>query len=772
MVRRGRRNPPLRATGDPPDPPWLKSAKLKKKKNGGSFRYRRSVNCDRIDNVLRRRVRSKYWNNFEKLRKVSHTLVWHGTCFLKFLLTDHYNIEPDTPEKARTKKLLREIPVDRCLRWVFSVVNDGSGWKRSQYSNPHRAVILKEFDRYCELSGFSPLQKPYLSTVCEYEADSVLSHMKNMTYQMFEQKTREAVNKVMDPGNIRKKKPVDEVVDANDDDADGDDAVEYTNLLRHLNQFKTFLEEVKEYALTGSLTDPSLNIPSSLVEDLQEPLKRLQEELSFIPHQRTLADFHKRIKGDPLFYQRPYLDLAMLFEKQDYGECRPLPLSTSFIQPHIPIDTAILSELILGEPVGQGGVNRPGFKKQVWKRFFNLSAPSFRSRSGLQFCHYITTDGFSIRVHLETPGKSSTGGNMGSLANSKELYFDQPENLKVVQQAHNIVVADPNKRDILFFRDKHGKTLRFTQNQLRVETKRRLYSKRLENLKRFYGIEEMQRLIGQHTHNSIIRFGKYLEYMRETRSSLAAYYSDEIFVRQRWYANINRRRCEDRLIQRIRKRFGPLDKIVIVIGDYNHNGLHQLSVIPTMAAGWRRVFTRAGITWFLLNEFRTSSFCPSCHQVVQDRIVYRQSPRPYRANYDPVHGLLLCQSKKCLEVALRKRNRKAMDHGVRNLKGLSLLWRDTDPIGRYFNRDVLACANFFVIIDHALEQYRQNPDRKSFARPAHLSRGNSTVPALRKEMIQQLPQVFQELGIPPEYKKAYKFIHSSPVSAGGIQAFV
>ena len=53
------------------------------------------------------------------------------------------------------------------------------------------------------------------------------------------------------------------------------------------------------------------------------------------------------------------------------------------------------------------------------------------------------------------------------------------------------------------------------------------------------------------------------------------------------------------------------------------------------------MFKRAGHPVWLIDEYKTSSLCPCCHEPV-DTFKHRQNPKPWKSGDAVVHGLLTC----------------------------------------------------------------------------------------------------------------------------------
>lgn len=103
-------------------------------------------------------------------------------------------------------------------------------------------------------------------------------------------------------------------------------------------------------------------------------------------------------------------------------------------------------------------------------------------------------------------------------------------------------------------------------------------------------------------------------------------------------------KSEAEFIKKVKMKFGQPEDVTILLGDWG--GAHMRFHAPTKVKGFRKMFKKAGYDVFLVDEFRTSSLCPMCHDVDQrlETFVRRESPRPYRQHTATVHGLLRCPS--------------------------------------------------------------------------------------------------------------------------------
>ena len=93
------------------------------------------------------------------------------------------------------------------------------------------------------------------------------------------------------------------------------------------------------------------------------------------------------------------------------------------------------------------------------------------------------------------------------------------------------------------------------------------------------------------------------------------------------------------LVARLRKKFGS--EAVLVIG--NWSAPNQKFQDPTRNKGLIEMLKKNGFTVYLIDEFRTSSVCPSCSSDLESKFKVVKNPRPFRRKKTPTvecHGLL------------------------------------------------------------------------------------------------------------------------------------
>lgn len=191
-----------------------------------------------------------------------------------------------------------------------------------------------------------------------------------------------------------------------------------------------------------------------------------------------------------------------------------------------------------------------------------------------------------------------------------------------VRRAHDINLSawwcfiDPNKSDIIFCStktdDDNIKTFRYTQDQKRKETKEKKYRNIRNELKTTVKIDgktpqEWETELSNYNRKSlnIDTFKAYLQKKNEVNTKLLSFYGGRIFRKLKWNAFINRKRSEQKMINRFGSIFGLPKEVVIGFGDWEQRKQMKYKE-PTKGKGMRELFRKAGYEVYLVDEFRTN----------------------------------------------------------------------------------------------------------------------------------------------------------------------
>jgi len=215
-----------------------------------------------------------------------------------------------------------------------------------------------------------------------------------------------------------------------------------------------------------------------------------------------------------------------------------------------------------------------------------------------------------------------------------------------------LVAIDPNMGDLLYCVDSDQKTqtkFRYSQDMRRKETKFKKYRNLLQAQKQ--EVIDGRRVVDWETDMSAYNkktlnfeaFKTYIKHKNALNLKLAPFYNKYIFRKLKLGSYSRRQITEARMLKRFGKLFGPPDKVVISIEDWEQRQ-HRRFKEPVKGEGFRNLFRRARYKLYLGDEFRTScrcSYCSSEHGVCS---TFREvdNPKPFREGRILRHGLVKC----------------------------------------------------------------------------------------------------------------------------------
>ena len=156
-----------------------------------------------------------------------------------------------------------------------------------------------------------------------------------------------------------------------------------------------------------------------------------------------------------------------------------------------------------------------------------------------------------------------------------DLNEEEVENVQQKCKEHSFIVIDPGKRDLFTAMkvdendpERKPKILRYSYRQHLRETKRLKYQRIIRNHMK----EERQRLeevlsyFNGKTVNSIA-FQAIIKVQTDINRELLPLYEDLKFRQYRWYGYLERRRAEDKMINRVKDKFGK--DVIVFYGDWS-----------------------------------------------------------------------------------------------------------------------------------------------------------------------------------------------------------
>ncbi len=322
-------------------------------------------------------------------------------------------------------------------------------------------------------------------------------------------------------------------------------------------------------------------------------------------------------------------------------------------------------------------MNHKVFNLSKRKKKKNEKKGSRFKKDNYIFSRRISTDGFGCSIlflrkdKYKSDAKSWVKPVKKPFGYREDMYIDDlPEselnriNLGLDQGTLSLTANDPGYNDIAYFTDGDTKVirkdngkycmktnkLRYTQNQRRFETKSKVYSKRRANKKKKtfingMSIEQIESALSRYNANTC-DFDNFYDYVigkNTLKSEMQKYYNKNMHRYLKWSSKINRRRTDDKLINRFKEKFGGPEKVILLYGDQAQHGMRFKE--PTKGKSMRRLFKRHGYKVYLVDEFRTSMMLydqpgPKGEGVELEKFCKMNNPKPKKKMkpYYNAHG--------------------------------------------------------------------------------------------------------------------------------------
>lgn len=618
--------------------PKKPTVKQKSKSDEDNYDFMKT-NKDNIKNIIRNPETLKIINN---LAIKTNKIVIHAYNFIKLYCIHLFENNLDFPEfdKEYIMDVFKAITTRKC----------GSGG----YTTNNMPQQLKELTNFFEehykdiLTPNEELLYDKMSYVLAYEAIDMTTNIYINVRERYLQQLNKLVNitfKYKDQLNQIKEK---------------------------FKKTETIKEKKKElYEEFKQIKNDILN--TDMTKELQSKNKYhkwIKEHKSNIIPNKNKFDNNNimyDLKSNTSQYLKCYMYIGKQLEKlydledQDKHTIRlfnTIPLRTNIVVKHITIDTcALISNFLGDEPTTEHLKNYKKDNNQydLWNRFFDINKRVFKKKL-YSFNYMIRTDGVSCCILFKRNDKDGKPLNKDKRKNKEEEHIDYIEKVEWTDKLKKkkIVVFDPGLSDLLYFgsKDMNGdlQTFRYTQNQRRLETGTKKYSKIIdsENKKTIISdnktVKELEAILSQYNSktNDHDKFKKYLKEKNKLNQLLFEHYEQTYFRKFKLNRYTNSQKSESKMLNNFGNKFGSKEDVVFIMGDYDKGNNHMKGLEPVINKKFRRIFRNAGYETYLINEFKTSKLCNCCQNELE-KFMVRQSnkPRDHKLNKKClVNGLL------------------------------------------------------------------------------------------------------------------------------------
>ena len=366
-----------------------------------------------------------------------------------------------------------------------------------------------------------------------------------------------------------------------------------------------------------------------------------------------------------------------------------LPLRTNIIPKNICIDTCGIIQNFMGENYDSKLLTT--YKKQnkyfeLWNAYFKLNKRVFKKGQKYTFSHMIRTDGIScciLFVKVDANGKplSKTWQNK-QCCQEENIDYIEKSNLDEIKDK-KFICTDPNMSDLIYcgYKDENDKliTFRYTQNQRRLETRMKKYSKikdkiNKETIINEKSVKELETTLSS-LNSKTCNYDKFKTYCIEKNKvnyQLYSHYEQRCFRKFKLNAFTNTQKSENKMINNFQNKYGKPEETIFVMGDYDKGDYHMKGKEPVICKKFRRIFRNAGYKTFLVNEFRTSKLCNCCNEELE-YFLERPSQKPKlkkEGKTEICHGLLRCQSVKHKSEIFHNRDKNAVQNMLNIVKSV------------------------------------------------------------------------------------------------------
>ncbi|GAA5799124.1 hypothetical protein HPULCUR_004533 [Helicostylum pulchrum] len=542
-----------------------------------------------------------YKQRLMELVKNVNIIATHTYFFLNFIFVNE--LEDDNTDNVFN---LEDLINEDFFREVFMSLLSAykvEKRKKTEKLETFKTIINKHRETFLERTSYKPIDLKYGQQITNYEVTKIRTAYINNVTSNFGNKLRKMLNLMM-----KKKDRLQEAVKSK--------------------------EDRRNDATSEFLGQDGMNTIRSFIGCYSEDYKFEKGSIFY------------DCKANPVKHLRAYYQIAKTCEALQGGKSiNCFPIRTTFIPCYMTIDT-----LILNTQIFKNMVLTHLDKQVVWGGAINLNSKGMESQGPdkqMTFRGMLYTDGVGVSILKKNHDPRKRGGKKSKKQLEDKDSFKYIEDLKkedLLADVGKCVLVDPGRRDLLYCMHENSTS----------QTKMVYIYTKLRNRFKPDEVIAAELSLSYHHVTSVNKenFVKYLEARANVSEGLNNYYGNEDippgvraadrlpFRRMKLSSVINMKQSEQRLAKKLRQKFGQ--DSVIIIGNWTAANVKYHE--PTKGVGIRNMLRKEGFKVYLLDEFKTSSLCPSCKDGATLEIFKEvKNSRPFRLAKNPTvicHGLL------------------------------------------------------------------------------------------------------------------------------------
>jgi len=489
----------------------------------------------------------------------------------------------------------------------------------------------------------------------------------------------------------------------------------FVNVSLNLQQQKEIIKQIKDKEIRKEkykeLTDEFNKVKFDLLS-LSKEFKSDSKYHNWIIEQRKYIlpnkqvfdkdSIHYDLCSNTSDYLKPYIYINKQLENFNDENIRlfnVLPLRSNIVPKHICIDTCGLISNFLGDESTTS--HYKNYKKndnqyKLWDRLFDMKCKIYKKKHYI-FNYMIKTDGISVSIlfiRLDENNKSLKFNPYQTQAEENIKYIEK-ETITDDIRNKKIVCIDPNYSDLIYCGSKDDndvlQTFRYTQNQRRMETRVKKYSKIMNNINNQTiidgkNVKELETILSSYNKRTC-NYEKLRDYITQKNKLnylLYSHYQKVLFRKLKLNRYINTQKSESKMIKNFNKKFGSSNNTLCIMGDFDKSNNHMKGIEPVICKRFRKLFKNAGYKTYLVNEFRTSKLCNCCHHEIETFLT-RVSHKPNDIKtYKKItiNGLLSHQEDKQECKIIHNRDKNAVQNMLYIVKHIFEIGRRPDAFSR------------------------------------------------------------------------------------------